>query len=110
MVRSLEGERVIPARDFFIDTFVCAIEPTEILVEVRFPVPPPRSGGAYEKLERKAGDFATAGAAVQVTLGTDGPSRRPASRCPRWPRRASPSWQPSRPSSGPGPGPMRRQP
>ncbi len=72
VVRSLEGERVIPARDFFIDTFVCAIEPTEILVEVRFPVPPPRSGGAYEKLERKSGDFATAGAAVQVTLGTDG--------------------------------------
>jgi aerobic carbon-monoxide dehydrogenase medium subunit len=72
VVRSLEGERVIPAREFFIDTFVCAIETTEILVEVRFPVPPPRSGGAYEKLERKSGDFATAGAAVQVTLGTDG--------------------------------------
>ncbi len=72
VVRSLAGERVIPARSFFIDTFVCAIEPTEILVEVRFPVPPPRSGAAYEKLERKAGDFATAGAAVQVSLAPDG--------------------------------------
>jgi carbon-monoxide dehydrogenase medium subunit len=72
VVRNLERERVIPAREFFIDTFVCAIDPTEILVEVRFPVPPARSGGAYEKLERKAGDFATAGAAVQVTLGADG--------------------------------------
>ncbi len=72
VVRNLDGERVIPARDFFIDTFVCALEPTEILVEVRFPIPPARSGGAYEKLERKAGDFATAAAAVQVTLAADG--------------------------------------
>lgn len=72
VVRDLERERVIPAREFFIDTFVSAIEPAEILVEVRFPVPPPGSGGAYEKLERKAGDFATAAAAVQVTLADDG--------------------------------------
>lgn len=72
VVRDLERERVIPAREFFIDTFVSAIEPTEILVEVRFPVPPPRSGGAYEKLERKSGDFATAAAGVEVTIGVDG--------------------------------------
>ena len=72
VVRDLERERVIPAREFFIDTFVSAIEPTEILVEVRFPIPPARSGGAYEKLERKAGDFATAAAAIQVTLAADG--------------------------------------
>lgn len=71
VVRDLERERVIPAREFFLDTFVSAIEPTEILVEVRFPVPPPATGGAYEKLERKAGDFATAAAAVQVSLGAD---------------------------------------
>ncbi len=72
VVRDLERERVIPARSFFLDTFVTAIEPTELLVEVRVPVPPARTGGAYEKLERKAGDFATAAAAVQVTLGADG--------------------------------------
>ncbi len=72
VVRDLERERVIPAREFFVDTFVTAIEPTEILVEVRVPIPPARSGGAYEKLERKAGDFATAAAAVQVTLAADG--------------------------------------
>ena len=72
VVRDLERERVIAARGFFLDTFVSAIEPTEILVEIRFPVPPARTGGAYEKLERKAGDFATAAAAVQVTLGGDG--------------------------------------
>jgi carbon-monoxide dehydrogenase medium subunit len=72
VVRDLERERVVAARDFFLDTFVTAIEPTELLVEVRVPMPPAGSGGAYEKLERKAGDFATAAAAVQVTLAADG--------------------------------------
>ena len=72
VVRDLERERVIPAREFFVDTFVTAIEPTEILTEVRVPVPPPNTGGAYEKTERKAGDFATAAAAVQVTLAAGG--------------------------------------
>ena len=72
VVRDLERERVIPAREFFVDTFVTAIEPTEILTEVRVPNPPPGSGGAYEKTERKAGDFATAAAAVQVTVDAGG--------------------------------------
>jgi carbon-monoxide dehydrogenase medium subunit len=43
-----------------------------IPVEIRIPVPPPRSGGAYLKLERKVGDFATAAVAVQVTLAPGG--------------------------------------
>ena len=72
VVRDLDRERVIPARDFFLDTFVTAIEATEILTEVRVPLPPPGTGGAYEKTERKAGDFATAAAAVQVTVGPGG--------------------------------------
>lgn len=72
VVRDLERQRVVPAREWFIDTFVCAIEPTEILVEIRVPLPPAGSGGAYEKLERKAGDFATAAAGVQLTLAPDG--------------------------------------
>lgn len=72
VVRDLERERVIPAREFFLDTFVTAIEPTEILTEVRVPRPPASTGGAYAKTERKAGDFATAAAAVQVTIGAGG--------------------------------------
>ena len=72
VVRDVERERVIPAREFFLDTFVTAIEATEILMEVRVPNPPLGTGGAYEKTERKAGDFATAAAAVQVTVGPDG--------------------------------------
>jgi aerobic carbon-monoxide dehydrogenase medium subunit len=70
--RSESGERVVKARDFFLDTFTTAIEPTEVLTEVRIPRRGRHTGGAYEKLERKVGDFATAGVAARVTLGADG--------------------------------------
>ncbi len=70
--RSQAGDRSIAARDFFLDTFQTAIEPTEVLTEIRIPRRPKGSGGAYEKLERKVGDFATAGVAAIVRLGADG--------------------------------------
>jgi carbon-monoxide dehydrogenase medium subunit len=70
--RSDKGERVVAARDFFLDTFTTAIDPTEVLTEVRIPVPPTRTGSAYRKLERRVGDFATVGAAVVITIGDDG--------------------------------------
>ena len=66
------GPRTIPIDDFFTGLFATALEPDEILTEIRIPQPPPRSGGAYVKLERKVGDFATAAAAVQVTLAAGG--------------------------------------
>jgi carbon-monoxide dehydrogenase medium subunit len=66
------GKRTIPIDDFFQGLFSTALDPEEILTEIRIPEPPPRSGGAYVKLERKVGDFATAAAAVQVTLGAGG--------------------------------------
>jgi carbon-monoxide dehydrogenase medium subunit len=65
------GERRIPIMSFFTGFFATALEPDEILTEIRIPIPPPRSGGAYVKLERKVGDFATAGVAAQLTLGRD---------------------------------------
>jgi Aerobic-type carbon monoxide dehydrogenase, middle subunit CoxM/CutM homologs len=70
--RSQTGERTIEARDFFLDTFTTAIEPTEVLTEVRIPRRPRGAGGAYEKLERKVGDFATVAVAAIVRLGSDG--------------------------------------
>lgn len=70
--RSLTGERTIAARDFFIDTFQTAIEPTELLTEVRIPRWPSPAGGAYAKLERRTGDFSTVGCAVQLRLHPDG--------------------------------------
>jgi carbon-monoxide dehydrogenase medium subunit len=66
------GERRIPIASFFSGPFVTALGPGELLVEIRVPMPAPRSGGAYLKMERKVGDFATAAVAAQLTLRADG--------------------------------------
>ncbi|HEX7216312.1 MAG TPA: xanthine dehydrogenase family protein subunit M [Methylomirabilota bacterium] len=63
------GERKIPIDSFFTGPFTTALRPDEIVVEVRVPAPKPGSGGAYVKMERKVGDFATAAVAVQISLG-----------------------------------------
>jgi len=70
------GERAIPIGEFFLSVFSTALQPGEILTEIRVPVPPTRSGGAYFKLERKVGDFATAAVAAQVTLDDGGVAQR----------------------------------
>jgi carbon-monoxide dehydrogenase medium subunit len=67
-----KGERVIPIEEFFLSLFSTALQPGEILTEIRIPAPAPRSGGAYFKLERKVGDFATAAVAAQITLEGNG--------------------------------------
>jgi carbon-monoxide dehydrogenase medium subunit len=68
VARSTQGERTLPLATFFLGPFTTALEPTEIVTEVHVPDPGPRSGGAYLKLERKIGDFATAAVAVQISL------------------------------------------
>jgi len=67
-----KGERVIPIEEFFVSLFTTALQPDEIITEIRVPTPPAGSGGAYFKLERKVGDFATAAVAAQVTLDDKG--------------------------------------
>ena len=71
-----QGERVIPIDDFFITLFTTQLAHGEIITEIRIPEPPARSGGAYFKLERKVGDFATAAVAVQLTLDEAGACAR----------------------------------
>ncbi len=66
------GERVIPVESFFITLFTTDLQHDEIVTEIRIPVPPARSGGAYLKLERKVGDFATAAVAAQLTVDQAG--------------------------------------
>jgi aerobic carbon-monoxide dehydrogenase medium subunit len=66
------GERVIPVEDFFVSLFTTALEHGEILTEILIPAAQPRSSGAYFKVERKVGDFATAAIAAQVTLDDKG--------------------------------------
>ena len=78
----------IAARDFFLGTFETAIEPTEVLTEIRIRPPPEAPGGAYEKLERKVGDFATVGVATVVGLGDDGTIQRAGDRRHRCRRHA----------------------
>src|SRR5258706_4464571 len=67
-----KGTREIPCAELFVGLFQTALAADEILTEIRIPRPPARSGGAYVKLERKVGDFATAASAVQLTLGAGG--------------------------------------
>jgi aerobic carbon-monoxide dehydrogenase medium subunit len=64
--------RTLKIDDFLVDTFTSALKPNEILTEISFPIPPPRSGGAYVKLERRSGDFATVAVAVQISIDQKG--------------------------------------
>ena len=66
VARGPNGERVIGIDDFFTGLFESALASGEILTEIRIPRPKPGSGGAYLKIERKVGDYATTGVAVQL--------------------------------------------
>jgi carbon-monoxide dehydrogenase medium subunit len=62
------GERRIGARDFYQGAYFTALETGNVLTAVRIPAPRAGHGYAYEKLKRKIGDYATAAAAVVLTL------------------------------------------
>jgi len=70
------GERQIPIESFFTGLFTTALQPDEILKEIKVPIPAPSSGGAYLKIKRKVGDYATAGVAVQITVNGAGVCQR----------------------------------
>jgi carbon-monoxide dehydrogenase medium subunit len=72
---SPRGERVIPAADFFTFAYTTALASDELLTEILFPIPSRDNAGVYLKLERVAGDFAIAGAAVQMALDGNGACR-----------------------------------
>jgi aerobic carbon-monoxide dehydrogenase medium subunit len=67
-----EGARTIPIDEFFFGFYMTALQHGDILTEIQIPIPPKRTGSAYHKMERKVGDYATAGVAVQITLDDDG--------------------------------------
>ncbi len=60
--------RRVRAREYYLGIYETAAEPGEILTEIRVPIPPKPHGFAYEKLKRKVGDYATAAAAVILTV------------------------------------------
>lgn len=67
-----DGPRSIPIDEFFFGFYMTALQHGEILTEIQIPIPPAGTGNAYHKLERKVGDYATAGVAVQLTLDEKG--------------------------------------
>src|SRR2546426_2316261 len=71
-----KGERRIPVSSFFTGILSTALNPDELLTEILIPIPPAGSGGAYIKMERKVGDFATAAVAAQLTIGAGGACER----------------------------------
>ena len=68
VVRGKDGTRTVAIDEFLVDSFQTAIGDGEMALAVRFPVPDDRTAGSYQKVERKVGDFATAAAAVQISL------------------------------------------
>ena len=68
ILKSSTGEREVPIGEFLVDTFQSSIQPNELLTEIRVPAPATSSGGAYLKLERKVGDYATVAVAIYVEL------------------------------------------
>ena len=66
------GTHAIRAEDFFVDLFTTRLGHEELLTEVVVPVPPPRTGAAYVKFERKVGDFSTVSVGSLLTVDKDG--------------------------------------
>ena len=62
------GKRRVAAQEFYQGAYFTALEPGEIVTAIRIPAPPAGHGHAYEKLKRKIGDYATAAAAVVLTM------------------------------------------
>lgn len=67
-----KGSRTLSVDGFFQDPFTTALAPAELLTEIRVPMAQSRSGGAYAKLKRKTGDFATVAVSVRLDLAAEG--------------------------------------
>ena len=65
-----DGSREVAAADYYQGAYFTAIEPGELLTAISIPVPVDGHGYAYEKLKRKIGDYATAAAAVMLTMAS----------------------------------------
>ena len=68
VLRGPDGERRVAAREYYLGLYETAARPGEVLAAIRIPKPPAGHGFAYEKLKRKVGDYATAAAAVILTV------------------------------------------
>ncbi len=71
-VRGPAGMREVPASQFFLGYMTTALGPDEMLVEVRFPLPPPGTGWGIAEFARRHGDFALCGAVALLGREPDG--------------------------------------
>ncbi|MGM0605363.1 MAG: FAD binding domain-containing protein [Halobacteriota archaeon] len=72
VARGPEGERVIPAEEFFLLPYDTTLSEDELITEVRVPVPATNEGSAYHKLKRKTGDYAMVGVGARLVFDDDG--------------------------------------
>ncbi|MBV9282330.1 MAG: FAD binding domain-containing protein, partial [Chloroflexi bacterium] len=72
LLASARGERLMKADDFFKGYLTTALEPDELLLEIRLPAWPAGAGFSFQEVSRRHGDFALVGAAAMVRLGPDG--------------------------------------
>lgn len=68
VVRSLSGERVVPAADWFVGYLTTSRRPDELLTAIRFPAAAPGTGVTFQEVARRHGDFAIVGLAASLTL------------------------------------------
>jgi aerobic carbon-monoxide dehydrogenase medium subunit len=73
---SKSDRRVLPAERFFTGVLQTALQPGELLTEVRIPGLPPRTGGAFVEVARRSGDYALVGVAALITLNDVGRCQR----------------------------------
>ena len=71
LVQSIHGERVIKAEEFFMGYLSTALEPGEMLTEVRFPLISPKAGWAFLEFARRSGDYALVGAVAVLNPAVD---------------------------------------
>ena len=72
VIRCQMTERTVQAENFFVSPMTTVLEPNDLLVEIRVPSLPPRTGCAFQEISRRYGDFALMGVASLVTLDHEG--------------------------------------
>jgi CO/xanthine dehydrogenase FAD-binding subunit len=72
MLRSMAGTRSMPARNFFVSIFTTAMEPDELLIAVRIPIPDAHEGWGFRLFARRSGDFAIVSVSAMLAIAADG--------------------------------------
>src|ERR1044071_8472246 len=68
VLRSSEQERIVPAKNFFVDVMTTVLNTGELLTEIRIPPLRPNTVGAFQEISRRYGDFALMGVAALLTF------------------------------------------